>query len=83
MKIRLSSLLACAVFSAVFAIGMFVPSSMATTSLIENAASVEVGACGKCGDGYCNKRCGETALSCPKDCGVSSESYQSFVERLN
>jgi hypothetical protein len=26
--------------------------------------------CGKCGDGYCNPRCGETATSCPKDCGV-------------
>ena len=25
--------------------------------------------CGKCGDGYCNPRCGETATSCPKDCG--------------
>ena len=25
--------------------------------------------CGKCGDGYCNPRCGETATSCPPDCG--------------
>lgn len=31
-------------------------------------------ACGKCGDGYCAKQCGETAQSCPKDCGT--------VERL-
>jgi hypothetical protein len=29
-------------------------------------------ACGKCGDGYCNPRCGETATSCPRDCGVTS-----------
>ena len=28
-------------------------------------------ACGKCGDGYCAKQCGETATSCPKDCGVA------------
>jgi hypothetical protein len=28
-------------------------------------------ACGKCGDGYCAKQCGETAQSCPKDCGVA------------
>jgi hypothetical protein len=28
--------------------------------------------CGKCGDGYCNPRCGETAASCPKDCGTAS-----------
>ncbi len=28
-------------------------------------------ACSKCGDGYCAKQCGETATSCPKDCGVA------------
>lgn len=28
--------------------------------------------CGKCGDRYCNPSCGETATSCPKDCGVPS-----------
>ena len=28
--------------------------------------------CGRCGDGYCNPRCGETATSCPRDCGVPS-----------
>ena len=28
-----------------------------------------VAACGKCGDNYCNPRCGETATSCPRDCG--------------
>lgn len=26
--------------------------------------------CSKCGDGYCAKQCGETAQSCPKDCGT-------------
>ncbi len=25
--------------------------------------------CGRCGDGQCVKSCGETALSCPVDCG--------------
>ena len=25
--------------------------------------------CGRCGDGQCVKSCGETALSCPADCG--------------
>jgi hypothetical protein len=30
----------------------------------------EVAACGKCGDGFCAKQCGETAENCPKDCGV-------------
>lgn len=25
--------------------------------------------CGRCGDGQCVKSCGETATSCPADCG--------------
>ncbi len=25
--------------------------------------------CGKCGDGTCVRQCGETATSCPADCG--------------
>jgi hypothetical protein len=25
--------------------------------------------CGRCGDGQCVKSCGETATSCPRDCG--------------
>ena len=29
----------------------------------------DVAMCGKCGDGYCNPRCGETSTSCPRDCG--------------
>ena len=29
--------------------------------------------CGRCGDGYCAPGCGETAASCPKDCGIESE----------
>lgn len=28
--------------------------------------------CGKCGDHYCSASCGETAASCPKDCGTPS-----------
>ena len=26
-------------------------------------------ACGRCGDGQCVKSCGETATTCPADCG--------------
>lgn len=29
--------------------------------------------CGKCGDGQCVKSCGETATSCPIDCGGGGE----------
>jgi hypothetical protein len=28
--------------------------------------------CGQCGDGFCNPRCGETAKSCPLDCGSTT-----------
>jgi hypothetical protein len=27
--------------------------------------------CGKCGDNYCSATCGETATSCPRDCGTA------------
>jgi hypothetical protein len=30
---------------------------------------VEMARCGKCGDGQCVASCGETATSCPVDCG--------------
>jgi hypothetical protein len=49
--------------------------SGATSLLAEAAASNDAKAsvaaerCGKCGDGSCVKSCGETALSCPIDCG--------------
>lgn len=36
------------------------------------AAKVNV-ACGKCGDGRCVPQCGETATSCPVDCGGGGE----------
>jgi len=29
--------------------------------------------CGRCGDGACVASCGENSVSCPKDCGVSSQ----------
>lgn len=31
-----------------------------------------VALCGKCGDGYCNPRCGENEYTCPKDCAVTT-----------
>jgi uncharacterized low-complexity protein len=68
------SMLQVALFAMLLALGGFVPSSMAISPQTQNVCPVEKAACGKCGDGYCNKRCGETAASCPRDCGVSSES---------
>ncbi len=32
--------------------------------------------CGKCGDNYCNPRCGETATSCPRDCGGTTSAVE-------
>jgi len=29
----------------------------------------QAGACARCGDGQCQRSCGETPQSCPKDCG--------------
>jgi uncharacterized low-complexity protein len=28
--------------------------------------------CGRCGDGQCVPQCGETASSCPQDCGTTT-----------
>ena len=46
------------------------------SGFVSNAACqmglTSAAACGKCGDGYCNPRCGESATSCPRDCGVST-----------
>ena len=38
-------------------------------TFVSVAPDDSVGRCGKCGDNYCNPRCGETATSCPRDCG--------------
>jgi hypothetical protein len=37
-------------------------------------------ACGRCGDNFCNPRCGETAASCPRDCGGVISSAERTVE---
>ncbi len=36
--------------------------------------AVATARCGKCGDGACVPQCGETAASCPIDCGTPSTS---------
>lgn len=57
----------------IFAVG----SAFYVNSGFVSNAACEIGltsasACGKCGDGYCNPRCGETVQNCPRDCGDSS-----------
>jgi hypothetical protein len=39
-----------------------------TSPAVELDGAAEA-ACGRCGDNFCNPRCGETAASCPRDCG--------------
>jgi hypothetical protein len=36
-------------------------------------AAASTARCGRCGDGQCVKSCGETAQSCPVDCGGGGE----------
>ncbi len=60
------------VIAAFAAAALFAPSVMATWP----AAGERIcgsSFCDRCGDGFCSKRCGETAANCPKDCGVISE----------
>jgi hypothetical protein len=52
------------------------PADCRSTKLVAPAPAptpVASARCGKCGDGQCVKSCGETALSCPIDCGGGGE----------
>jgi hypothetical protein len=76
MKKMLQSLSSIAILAC--AIGAFAPFAGATEPAPPASAPAAVSpapapapACGKCGDGYCAKQCGETATSCPKDCGTA------------
>jgi hypothetical protein len=44
------------------------PTQLETESLCGQDQSY----CGRCGDNYCAKQCGETATSCPQDCGTQA-----------
>lgn len=47
------------------------------------AAPVAAARCGRCGDGQCVKSCGETATSCPVDCGGSGEPSSASAPTAN
>jgi hypothetical protein len=51
-----------------FAVLPFTSGTVDETQLVTSSAVAE-NLCGRCGDGQCVKSCGETATSCPKDCG--------------
>lgn len=76
MKMRNVSFLSAALFSLTLLLGAGVPTVVAGETILGKTSATQTAACGKCGDGYCAKQCGETARSCPKDCGVVEESIQ-------
>ncbi|MCA1714596.1 MAG: hypothetical protein LC715_05600 [Gammaproteobacteria bacterium] len=64
------SFLSTVMFALVLLVGVAVPTATASGPGVDNTCAVtETSACGKCGDGHCTPQCGETAQSCPKDCG--------------
>lgn len=76
MKIKLFFAHSMAIFALTVALAMGASSLMAASVNPLASDHAEVAACGKCGDGACNKRCGETAANCPKDCGVTEQSQR-------
>ncbi|HEX8282839.1 MAG TPA: hypothetical protein VF588_05770 [Pyrinomonadaceae bacterium] len=71
MKLRRRLLVAAAVFAVAFGT---ISGALPWTAADGGESCFSAGACGRCGDGQCVKSCGETALSCPRDCGVPSDS---------
>lgn len=49
-------------------------------SLAANHDGAEDLLCGKCGDRFCSPQCGETATSCPEDCGGQPSSAGGSVK---
>lgn len=70
MKIRNISFLSAAFFLLTLVMGAGIPTAVAGELVLGKERAAQTALCGKCGDGYCAKQCGETAQSCPKDCGV-------------
>lgn len=69
MKISRMLMVFLATFFIAIGAAFFVNSGWAGNTACAMGVSA---ACGKCGDGYCNPRCGETSKNCPRDCGVTS-----------
>lgn len=44
-----------------------------TLNIADLRAPADFAQCGRCGDGFCNPRCGETSESCPTDCAVDAQ----------
>ncbi len=82
MPHRLLRMLFAAVLSAVFFVPL-VPAAEASADAGKDRVAAAMppapvpafatARCGRCGDGQCVKSCGETAQSCPVDCGGGGE----------
>jgi len=66
---RRASFIAVTICVVAIGSGLYGGFSFAGTSNSGGCDSIARAACGKCGDGQCVKQCGETAQTCPKDCG--------------
>lgn len=69
MKMRNISFSA-ALFLLIFMMVAAMSTAAAGEAILGKQNAAEAAACGRCGDGYCAKQCGENAQSCPTDCGV-------------
>lgn len=78
-RILLVAAAACAVAYGSFSLGLPVPAADNVQACAEKGQTTA--RCGKCGDGQCVKSCGETATSCPKDCGGVPSTSLASVER--
>ncbi|MDH3492435.1 MAG: hypothetical protein OEM82_02710 [Acidobacteriota bacterium] len=67
MKLSRRLIVVSAVFVFAVAITLFVNMGYAGT-LACKAGIASAASCGKYGDGFCNKRCGENKRNCPQDC---------------
>jgi hypothetical protein len=68
---KLSRFLLPSIVALVFALPLAASDS---PNLGENDSRVTAAACAKCGDGQCQTSCGESARTCPKDCGGGTPS---------
>ncbi len=56
-------------FIIAFGSAFYVKSDVVNNTACEKGTEIAAAACAKCGDGQCQKSCGETAKTCPRDCG--------------
>jgi hypothetical protein len=79
LNLRKTFLIAVMICVVAIGSGLYGGFGFAGTSNAGGCDLVAGAACGRCGDGQCVKSCGETAQSCPKDCGSTGTSSVAAV----